>query len=154
MKPMKTKSTVVLAFAVALLTVAIAQGGAPKDLRFTDVKAQTQEFLGYEKSIQLSPEQEAVKKAALSAIPAPCCSDNTQYTCCCPCNFSRTVWGLSNHLIADLGYDAAGVRAKVTEWTRFVNPGGYSGDTCYKGGGCAKPFAKGGCGGMKEPVAF
>jgi hypothetical protein len=148
----RTIAVVVTAFLAG--SIAYIASAAPRELKFTDVKAQTQEFLGYEKSIRLTPEQEAIKREALTALPAPCCSDNTQYTCCCKCNFARTDWGLSNYLIARQGYDAAETRAKVSEWTRFINPAGYPGDTCYKGGGCARPFAKAGCGGMSEPVVF
>ena len=59
----------------------------------------------------MTPEQEAIKKTALTKIPAPCCSDNTAYTCCCPCNMAKTWWGLANHLIANEGYGAEQVQA-------------------------------------------
>jgi hypothetical protein len=121
---------------------------ASDDVVFSDVVKQTHQFMGYERSIQLTPAQEAVKKAALGAIPAPCCSDNSAYTCCCPCNMSRAVWGLANHLIADRGMDAEGVKKKAQEWFQFINPDGFSGDVCYTAGGCNRPFAKNGCGGM------
>src|SRR5688572_22555673 len=135
------KRMTALAISAALLTgtIAVAVWAAPPELKFTDVRAQTKEFLGYEKSIDLTPEQEAIKREALTPLPAPCCSDKSQHTCCCPCNMSRTVWGLANYLIARQGYDAIQTRAKVSEWTRFINPAGYPGDTCYKDGGCAKP---------------
>ncbi len=120
---------------------------ADDDLVFHDVKAQTAEFMGYYKSIQLTPEQEAVKKEALTALPAPCCSDNTAYTCCCPCNMSMTIWGLSNYLVAEKGIDAEALKAKVQEWIAFINPKGFSGEVCYKGQ-CGRSFANGGCGGM------
>ncbi len=117
------------------------------EIRFSDVEAQSREFMEWERAVKLTPEQEQIKKAALEAIPAPCCSDNSAYTCCCPCNVSRTIWGLSNYMIARQDADAAAVRAKVEEWVAFVNPAGYSGVTCYTGG-CARPFHKDGCGGM------
>ncbi len=129
---------------------ATAFGGSrlSAEIRFRDAAAQARQFMEWERSIELTPEQERIKKAALEAIPAPCCSDNSAYTCCCSCNVSRTIWGLSNYMIARQDAGAAAVRAKVREWVAFVNPGGYSGTTCYTGG-CARPFHKDGCGGMK-----
>lgn len=114
---------------------------------FTDVKAQTAEFMGYYRTIKLTPEQEAIKKEALTALPAPCCSDNTAYTCCCPCNMSMTIWGLSNYLITEKGFEAEALKAKVQEWIAFINPKGFSGEVCYKGQ-CGRSFENGGCGGM------
>ena len=116
---------------------------------FSDVRSQTLEFIGYNSSIQLTPEQEAIKKEALTALPAPCCSDNSAYTCCCPCNMAKSTWGLANHLIAEKGYGADEVQAAVQEWHEFINPAGFSGDVCYTGG-CGRPFNKNGCGGMNE----
>jgi hypothetical protein len=142
-----------LAAASPLAAAPPTKAGAPAAPAFTDVKAQTQEFLRYEQAIRLTPQQEAVKREALSALPAPCCSDNTLYTCCCPCNMAKTAWGLANYLIARQGYGVEQTRAKVSEWIRFINPAGYPGDTCYQGG-CGKPFAKAGCGGMSAPVVF
>lgn len=98
--------------------------------------------------IELTAAQERIKKEALGSIPAPCCSDNSAYTCCCPCNVSRTIWGLSQYMIAKQGASVAQVRAKVKEWIGFVAPNGYQGDACYTGG-CPRPFREGGCGGMK-----
>lgn len=117
------------------------------EIHFHDVEAQSRRFIEWERAIALTPRQEQIKKAALEAIPAPCCSDNSAYTCCCPCNISRTIWGLSNYLIAKQNAGAEAVRAKVREWTAFINPDGYSGTACYTGG-CARPFRKDGCGGM------
>lgn len=122
-------------------------GNFEDDLTFTTVKEQSLQFMDYERSIKLSAAQEAVKKAALDTIPAPCCSDNSAYTCCCPCNLSRTTWGLAAFLITEKGADADTVRTKAQEWIKFVNPTGFSGDVCYTGG-CGRPFAKNGCGGM------
>lgn len=115
---------------------------------FSDVEEQTVEFMRYNDTIQLTPAQEAVKKEALSAIPAPCCSDNTSYTCCCPCNMAKSIWGLSAYLITEKGMGADAVQAKVEEWIEFINPAGFSGDVCYTAGGCTRAFAKNGCGGM------
>ena len=116
---------------------------------FTDFRAQVQEFIDYDSSITLTDAQEAVKREGLEALPAPCCNDNTAYTCCCPCNLAKTIWGLSNHMIADYQCNAAQVTAKVAEWIVFVNPDGYSGDTCYTGG-CERAFSNNGCGGMDD----
>lgn len=117
-------------------------------LEFDDVKTQTRQFIEWQQNIKLTPAQEAVKKAALGAMPAPCCSDNSAYTCCCPCNVSRSMWGLANYMIAEQNASVNEVQSKVKEWVAFVNPEGYSGDTCYRGG-CTRPFHKNGCGGMK-----
>jgi len=116
---------------------------------FTDVRTDTARFIEYNNSIELTPEQEAIKKEALTRIPAPCCSDNTAYTCCCPCNMAKSWWGLTNHLIVDEGYGADEVQAAVEKWIDFINPNGFSGRSCYIGG-CSKPFHKNGCGGMNE----
>ena len=126
-----------------------AYSASSDEIVFSDVEAQTRQFMEWERTIRLTPEQEALKKEALGAIPAPCCSDNSAYTCCCPCNVSRTIWGLSNYLITKQNASAEKVRAMVTEWIGYVNPGGYkSGDTCYRGGGCRRAFKHDGCGGM------
>jgi hypothetical protein len=146
----KTTLLLLLVLPLASLVSSWALAATQKDLSFTDVKTQTQQFLEYEKSIELTPAQEAVWTEALKALPAPCCKDNTALTCCCPCNSARAWWGLAKHLVANLGYDAKATTAKVDEWFRFINPGGWPGDTCYSSGGCAKPFRQGGCGGMQE----
>lgn len=116
---------------------------------FVDVRSQTQEFIDYNSSIALSEDEEEVKRSALEAIPAPCCSDNSAYVCCCPCNMAKTIWGLSNHMVADLDCSAEEVREAVGRWVKFINPGGFSGDSCYTGG-CQRAFSDNGCGGMDE----
>ncbi len=136
----------VILTAAALVAVTLTAEDADP-VPFGDLKAQTQEFIGYESSIKLTTQQEAIKREALEALPAPCCSDNTAYTCCCPCNMSLSIWGLSNLLITEHGYDADQVRTKVEEWITAINPDGFSGDVCYTGG-CMRPFNKNGCGGM------
>ena len=145
------KPTLVLLLAVLPLAVFVsswALAATRGAIEFTDVERQTREFLEYERTIQLTPAQEKVYRAALEALPAPCCSDNTALTCCCPCNSAHAWWGLTKHLVANLGYDTAATKAKVDEWFRFINPKGWSGDTCYSAGGCAKPFHQNGCAGM------
>jgi len=111
-----------------------------------DVQAQTEELVGYYESIPLSPTQERIKAEALSPLPAPCCASFSALTCCCECNLSRSVWGLSHYLI-DRGHDATRVRASVQQWLELVNPEGFRGDACFNGG-CNRPFAHDGCGGM------
>lgn len=131
----------------ALLPDEKAEVASP--IESTDVREKTKEYIGYYNSIQLTPEQELVKRQALSRIPAPCCSDNSAYTCCCPCNMAKTWWGLSHHLIADEGYGAEKVQAAVEGWIDLINPKGFSGKSCYTGG-CKRPFHRDGCGGMDE----
>lgn len=117
---------------------------------FHDPKAQAEEFIGYYHSITLTPEQEAIKKAALEPMPAACCRDSSAYTCCCPCNLSKTLWGLSNLAIAKYGASAKDVQQVAQSWMFYVNPTiGFSGDSCYKGG-CGNPAHRGGCAGMEE----
>jgi hypothetical protein len=124
------------------------------EITFTDVRKQTVEFMQYERTIELTQAQNAVYREALQGLPAPCCDDNTALTCCCPCNSARAWWGLTKHLVANLGYDAEATRAKVAEWFRFINPSGWSGNTCSTAG-CGKPFHENGCGGMKaEELTF
>jgi LPS sulfotransferase NodH len=130
-----------------ILAICALAGCAGDPVAFTDVKADTARFMAWEKEIQLTPNQEAVKRAALEALPAACCGDNSAYTCCCPCNLSRSVWGLSQYLVAKENYSATQVREKVASWIEYVNPDGFSGQACYKGG-CPRPFSKDGCGGM------
>ena len=117
---------------------------------FRDAKAQAEEFIGYYHSINLTPKQEAIKKAALRPMPAACCRDSSAYTCCCPCNLSKTIWGLSNLAISKYGANAKDVQQIAQSWLAYVNPSsGFSGDSCYTGG-CSNPAHRGGCAGMTE----
>jgi hypothetical protein len=125
-----------------------AQSAPEKKIAFTDVRDQTVQFIDYYETIRLTREQEAVKREALSSLPAACCSSNSAYTCCCVCNLSRTVWGLTAYLITEHDAGVEEIREAVREWTKFVNPEGFSGDSCFKGG-CARSFEKNGCGGMQ-----
>lgn len=126
-----------------------AAGGSDAEIEFTDVEKQTSEFIEFNKSITLTPEQEAIKYEALVDLPAPCCSDRSAYTCCCACNMAQSWWGLSKHLIADKGLDAQQVREAVERWFAFINPDGFTGESCYKGG-CNRSFENNGCGGMDD----
>ncbi len=118
-------------------------------LQFVDAPKQSREFIGYYHTIQLTPGQEAIKKEVLGAMPAACCSSSTAYTCCCPCNLSKTIWGLSNYVVARRGADAKQLRSVVDAWTAFVNPNGYTGSACDTGG-CERSLSAGGCGAMQE----
>jgi hypothetical protein len=55
--------------------------GTTKKIAFTDVHEQTVQFIRYYEAIELTREQEAVKREALSSLPAACCSNNSAYTC-------------------------------------------------------------------------
>ena len=126
-----------------------AQARPGRAIAFTDAKAQTKKFIGYYRSIKLTPEQERIKVEALSALAAPCCSKFSMATCCCPCNMSKAVWGMAAWLITEKGQGVEQVRQATTDWLRFINPNGFSGEACSNGG-CQRPTAHDGCGGMDE----
>ena len=108
------------------------------------------ELIDYHQSIELTAEEDAIKRAALEPLPAACCADNSAYTCCCPCNLSQAIWGLAEREIRENGANAEQVQAAVKAFYEKANPKGYEGfdhDACYTGG-CGKSFADGGCGGM------
>lgn len=132
---------------------AAAHGSAPVllagKLRFTDLATQAREFIGYFSTIHLTPAQEAIKREVLEAMPAACCRNSNAYTCCCTCNLSKSVWGLSNYVIAQHGAKADELRQILRAWYDYTNPAGYSGDVCYDGG-CNRAFHDNGCGGMSE----
>jgi len=106
-----------------------------------------EQLIAYEAQIKLTAAQEEIKRAALEAIPAPCCSDRSAYTCCCACNLRRAWWGLSELLITEHGQTAAEVQSNVQQWFRQVRPQGFRGDSCYTGR-CASPAQYDGCSGM------
>lgn len=85
----------------------------------------TQQFIDWYNSIELSAEQQLIRDAALSPIPAPCCDKYPMTTCCCPCNLARSVWGLSAYLIAEKGYGADQVREATSQWLHFIRPDYY-----------------------------
>lgn len=158
---MKRTSLVILSVAaVAMIAFGLfaqqtpAKTAATTAMKFDAVEPQTRRFIEYYKTIQLTPEQEKVKAAALSPLKAVCCRDFSALTCCCPCNFSKSLWGMTHYLIARKGYDAARVQEAARAWIAYVNPNGFSGDVCSTGG-CNRPFAENGCGGMDDRnVAF
>ncbi len=112
-------------------------------------KEQVLELMGYYRSIELTPEQEAVRRQALASMPAPCCNNFSAATCCCECNLSRSIWGLSKLLITEHQAGAEQVCEAVEGWIKALNPTGYEGKTCSTGR-CNLPFKHGGCGGMQE----
>ncbi len=140
------------ALATALGFAFPAQAGVPnqtdgKNFVFHDVRSDSERFIDYYSAIRLTPTQERVKAEALDSIPAPCCKKYSMTTCCCPCNLAKSVWGLSNYLIAKKGYRAPEIQSAVVGWLKFINPNGFTGDACFTGG-CKRPFAQNGCGGM------
>ena len=106
-------------------------------------------LMGHYEAIKLTPEQEKIRREALGPVPAACCSNFSMATCCCECNLSRSLWGLSKYLIVEKEADALQVRDAVTKWIAVLNPEGYEGNTCNTGR-CNLPFDKDGCGGMNK----
>jgi hypothetical protein len=127
-----------------------ASSRASRSVTFFDAPSQAAEFIGYSRSITLTPSQQRVREKALRAMAAPCCKEFPLATCCCPCNLAKSAWGLANFMIAQKGATADGVKDAVGGWLSFVNPKGFSGDACNSAGGCARRFAHNGCGGMDE----
>jgi hypothetical protein len=161
---MKMKQKSYLVFGIAMFVVVLAgclggttqeNAGEPtkSDYEFYDVDAQTPVFISYYSSIKLTPEQTKIKEAALSSMPAPCCSDYSMASCCCPCNFAKSVWGLSNYLIVEEGYNVEQLKDAASKWIDFAYTNGYAGDACYKGR-CGVPFDEDGCGGMTERLVL
>jgi len=136
----------------------------------------TQRFINWYNGIALTPAQEAVKNEALSPLVAPCCDDFPASTCCCECNLSRSVWGLSAYLITHDGYTAEQLRDAAVQWLHFIRPDYYVAaaleaqgrnlptygismeSSCFSDR-CELPFygksglrILGGCGGMDELV--
>lgn len=120
-------------------------------MEFTGDRAETERFIEWYKSIDLTAEQVATRKAALEALPAPCCSQFTADTCCCECNMKRATHGLAKYLIAKRGWSADAVRTAVAEWHKVSHPNGFRGDACMKGR-CNLSFAQDGCAGMTDGV--
>ena len=106
-----------------------------------------EELIEHDARIELTAEQEEIKRVALTAIPAPCCSDRTAYTCCCTCNLARAWWGLSKVLITEHGQTADEVQANVELWIGNLRPEGFAGDSCYTGR-CSTAAKHDGCSGM------
>jgi hypothetical protein len=136
----------------------------------------TQRFIDWYNSIQLSAEEQAIRDAALGSMAAPCCDEYPMSTCCCECNLSRSVWGLSAYLITEKGYGVSQVQEAALQWLHFIRPDYYvaseleqegidpglwgftTESTCFSGH-CDRPFYTeatdghlGGCGGMEELI--
>ena len=76
--------SVVVLILIAYYTEIIPDSTNPSGesgIKFYDAKLQAKEFIAYYNSIILTPEQEKIKSEALSAIPAPCCSNYSILTC-------------------------------------------------------------------------
>lgn len=116
---------------------------------FTGDREETERLIAYNRSIELTPEQHEVYREALDGLRAPCCDRYSAATCCCECNMARATWGLAKHLVAEKELGANEVRTAVADWFETINPDGFTGDACFTGG-CGRPFAKNGCGGMSE----
>ena len=109
-------------------------------------------------------------EAALLPLVAPCCDDNSAFSCCCEsdgkaCNIIRSGKGLAAHLILDHDYSAEEIQASVSEWLHFARPDYYlaaalqerdidpesydltTAGSCYRMM-CNTPISQGGCGGM------
>jgi hypothetical protein len=127
-----------------------ASGRSREPIRFFDAPSQAAEFIGYSRSITLTPAQQAIRDTALAKLSAACCDKFSQATCCCPCNLAKSVWGLSNYMIARQHATAPELQVAVRGWLQFVNPKGFSGDICDTAGGCDRTFSADGCGGMDE----
>ena len=125
----------------------VAAAAAGDDPVATLLALPMERLIAYDAEIVLTPEQEEIKRAALTPIPAPCCSDRSAYTCCCQCNLGRAWWGLSKVLITEHGQSAAEVQANVERWIRNVRPQGFAGDSCYTGR-CSTAARHDGCSGM------
>ena len=117
--------------------------------QFSGSRTEVQALMQHYEAIQLTAEQEKIRRTALQPMPAPCCNNFSAATCCCECNLSRSLWGLSKFLIVEKEADAEQVRAAVEAWVQALNPSGYEGKTCSTGQ-CNLPFKQGGCGGMNK----
>jgi len=136
----------------------------------------TQQFIDWYNSIELSAEEQATRDVALGSLVAPCCDEYPMSTCCCECNLARSVWGLSAYLIAEQGYGVDPVQEAASQWLHFIRPDYYVGraleeegvdpkqwgftteSSCFSGH-CDRPFYTetssghlGGCGGMNELI--
>jgi hypothetical protein len=136
----------------------------------------TQQFIDWYNSIELSTEEQAIRDMALSSQVAPCCDKYPMSTCCCECNLARSVWGLSAYLITEKDYGVNQVQEAASQWLHFIRPDYYVGkelegegidptlwgftteSSCFAGN-CNRPFYTemssshlGGCGGMEELI--
>lgn len=152
----------------------IPQEGSPTSYGIPLAWENAQFFADWFYTVELTPEQATVVKQVLSEIPAPCCDDNSVYSCCCTkngeiCNLTRSARGLAHWLVTARGFEGEDLKAAVEEWLRFahrdyylaqalrergISPGKYglsTRGTCYQGE-CELPMRRGGCGGMGSQV--
>ena len=154
---LKSQLRIAVIACLAALAAVLGAGAEPSADRgdawlageFEGSREEVLELMAHYEAIQLTPEQEAVRREALGPVPAFCCKNFSAATCCCECNLSRTLWGLSKVLITQKNADAGQVRDAVRALVEVLNPSGYRGDTCTTGR-CNTPFKKGGCGGMNK----
>jgi hypothetical protein len=155
-KPIRVCVIAVCIISIGIFTAGCRADGPPKQALANDAgeldPGRAATFISYNESINLTPAQQKIMDEALSAIPAPCCAKFSIATCCCPCNLAKSSWGLSKYLIAEKQYSAPMVKKTILDWLHSSNPGGFTGDACFTGG-CNRPFAKNGCGGMKELIS-
>jgi len=136
----------------------------------------TQQFIDWYNAIDLTSAQRALREGALRPLVAPCCDEYPMSTCCCECNLSCSVWGLSAYLITEKGYTADQLQEAILQWLHFIRPDYYvasaleeegkiprvfglsTQSSCFTGR-CDLPFYSktefrhiGGCGGMEDLV--
>jgi len=137
----------------------------------------TQQFIDWYNAINLTSAQRALRDEALRELVAPCCDEYPMSTCCCECNLSRSVWGLSGYLITEKGgYTVDQLQEAILQWLHFIRPDYYVASTleeegkiprvfglstqssCYERR-CHLPFYGkteylhlGGCGGMEDLI--
>ena len=136
----------------------------------------TQQFIDWYNAINLTSVQQALRDGALRPLVAPCCDEYPMSTCCCECNLSRSVWGLSAYLITEKGYTVDQLQEAILQWLHFIRPDYYvasaleeegkiprvfglsTQSSCYTDR-CNLPFYRemeylhlGGCGGMEDLV--
>ena len=138
--------------AVAAAAVAFAAEDSTADWLegdFAGTRAEVEELMAYYEAIQLTEEQESLRVEALQPLPAACCNQFSAATCCCECNLSRALWGLSKFLIVEKEASAEQVRESAKAFYASVNDDAFPGNTCMTGK-CGLPFKEGGCGGMNK----
>lgn len=125
-------------------TAAAAENGA------VATAAEARSKIDLDRTVALTSAQEALRRKALTPLPAPCCSTFSMATCCCPCNLARSIWGVSKEAASREGANVETIREAVLSWIDALNPSGYTGEVCATGG-CGRAFGEDGCGGMGAP---
>lgn len=140
--------------------------------------ANTQMFIDWYNTIELTQAEHMMRDEALAVFVAPCCDEYPMSTCCCECNLSRSIWGLCAYLISEHGYSIDQLRVAALQWSQFIRPDYYVAQALEKAGRnavlygvstesscftdrCELPFHRevgtryiGGCGGMEDLVAM